>query len=388
MRWPRAVMGGLLALTIASTSACQLLGIGSEDTGDIVIGADLELSGPLAAVGTAYRRALDLKRDQINRSGVLGARKLRIEVTDNSSDPSLSQTNIAKFVDRSDVAAIITGACSECVAASSKLLNERHMPTVALAPANDVVNPVAEQPYIFKLGPNAKDSAAALARELQRSRAETAALVVTDDAYGREGRSALEGELRKLNVEMTVSTVRLADTDLTQAVQKALDDKPDAIILWLFPHQATAAAASARNAGFKGQLYLDMAAAGDLFLGEPAAKAVDKAIMISTHTMAIDDVIATTPAKAARKQWFRDYTSAYGSFNAYSSFAADALQMLVNAITTTGNLDKAQIRDQLESTQMDGLSGLIRLTPDNHSGLMPQALTALVARNGRWRIVS
>jgi len=378
-------MGGLLALTIASTSACQSLGIGSEDTGDIVIGADLELSGPLAAVGTAYRRALDLKRDQINRSGVLGARKLRIEVTDNGSDPSLSQTNIAKFLDRSDVAAIITGACSECLAASSKLLNERHMPTVALAPASDVVNPV-EQPYIFKLGPNAKDSAAALARELQRSRAETAALVVADDAYGREGRSALEGELRKLDVEMTVSTVRLADTDLTQAVQKALDDKPDVIILWLFPDQAAAAAASARHAGFKGQLYLDMAAAGDLFLGEPAAKAIDNAIMISTHTMAIDDVIATTPAKAARKQWFRDYTSRYGGYNAYASYAADALQLIVNAIQTIGEIDRARIRDILETTQIDGLSGPLRMTPDNHSGLMPQALTALVARGGRWRV--
>src|SRR5690606_27230499 len=134
-------------------------------------------------------------------------------------------------------------------------------------------------------------------------------------------------------------------------------------------------------------LYLDMAAAGDLFVAEAAAQAVDQAIMISTQTMAIDDVIATTPAKAARKQWFRDYTSAYGGFNAYSSFAADALQMLVNAISTTGDLNKEQIREKLESTQMDGLSGLIRLTPDNHSGLMPQALTALVARSGRWRII-
>ena len=30
----------------------------------------------------------------------------------------------------------------------------------------------------------------------------------------------------------------------------------------------------------------------------------------------------------------------------------------------------------------------IRITPDNHSGLMPQALTMLVARSGRWRLAS
>jgi branched-chain amino acid transport system substrate-binding protein len=37
--------------------------------------------------------------------------------------------------------------------------------------------------------------------------------------------------------------------------------------------------------------------------------------------------------------------------------------------------------------ETDGLSGPIRLTPANHSGLMPQALTVLVARGGRWRLL-
>jgi branched-chain amino acid transport system substrate-binding protein len=37
---------------------------------------------------------------------------------------------------------------------------------------------------------------------------------------------------------------------------------------------------------------------------------------------------------------------------------------------------------------VDGISGPIRLTPANHSGLMPQALILLVARAGRWRLAS
>jgi branched-chain amino acid transport system substrate-binding protein len=42
----------------------------------------------------------------------------------------------------------------------------------------------------------------------------------------------------------------------------------------------------------------------------------------------------------------------------------------------------------IETSQFDGLSGAIRLTPDNHSGLMPQALTLLVVRSGRWRLTT
>jgi branched-chain amino acid transport system substrate-binding protein len=109
--------------------------------------------------------------------------------------------------------------------------------------------------------------------------------------------------------------------------------------------------------------------------------------MVFTQILAIDDVVATTPAKAARQQWFRDYTSRYGSYSGVASFAADAVDLIAGAVARVGG-DRDRIRDILETSQTDGLSGSIRLTPDNHSGLMPQSLTLLVVRSGRWRIAS
>jgi branched-chain amino acid transport system substrate-binding protein len=109
--------------------------------------------------------------------------------------------------------------------------------------------------------------------------------------------------------------------------------------------------------------------------------------MVFTQILAIDDVIATTPAKAARKQWFRDYTSRYGSYSGVASFAADAVELIADAVGKVGG-NRQRIRDVLETSQTDGLSGPIRMTPDNHSGLMPQALTLLVARKGRWRLLT
>jgi branched-chain amino acid transport system substrate-binding protein len=40
----------------------------------------------------------------------------------------------------------------------------------------------------------------------------------------------------------------------------------------------------------------------------------------------------------------------------------------------------------MEVTQLDGLTGPLRLTPSQHSGLMPQALTLLTVRGDRWRL--
>jgi branched-chain amino acid transport system substrate-binding protein len=373
------------ATLVLSASACQ----SSEDAGDVeevIIGADLELSGPTAAIGQAYQRALELKISQVNDSGVLGARKLKLDPKDNRSDSSLSLSNVGAFANNPDVAAIIMGTCSDCVTKVAPTVKDRRIPTIALAPAGNVVTPVNQRQWVFKVGPNATDNAAALTAELEAARSTKVGVLHTDDAYGTEGRDALAAALRGAGIAMVDESVRPTDTDVSQAMERLLATAPDAIVVWTFAEQAALAANSAKQAGFKGRLFFDGAAAGDLFLSGQSA--TNGATMVFTQTMVIDDVIATTPATAARKQWFRDYTARYGSYYGFSSFAADAIQMVTNALQQSATVSRESIRSIVETSQFDGLSGPIRVTPDNHSGLMPQALTVLVARNGRWRLAS
>jgi branched-chain amino acid transport system substrate-binding protein len=174
---------------------------------------------------------------------------------------------------------------------------------------------------------------------------------------------------------------------VTQAVGTLAGTEPDALLVLTGPDQAVLAATSAKTAKYKGRLCLDAGAAGDLFIPQEAAAAMNNATMVFTQTLAIEEVGATTPAKASRRQWFRDYTSRYGSYSGVAAFAADAAALISDGVARVGT-DRGGIRNVLETSQTDGLSGSIRLTPDNHSGLMPQALTLLVARSGRWRLSS
>ncbi|MGN9906184.1 ABC transporter substrate-binding protein [Phytohabitans sp. LJ34] len=379
------------AALVLSASACQSSDDAGDDVEEIIIGADLELSGPTAAIGQAYQRALDLKISQVNDSGVLGNRKLKLEPKDNRSDSSLSLTNVGAFANNSNVAAIVMGTCAACVDEVVPTVEQRGIPTIALAPASAVAAPVSERRWVFKIGPNATDNAAALTAELGNAKKKRVAVLYTDDAYGVEGYEALRDALASAKITKTgEAKIRPTDTDVSQAVQSLLDtepgQEPQAIVVWTFAEQAALAATSAKQAGFTGSLFFDGAAAGDLFLSGQGAS--NGATMVFTQTMVIDDVIATTPATAARKQWFRDYTAKYGSYNGFSSFAADAIQMITNALQQSTSLSRDSIRSIVETSQFDGLSGPIRITPDNHSGLMPQALTVLVARNGRWRLAS
>ncbi|GID98101.1 ABC transporter substrate-binding protein [Amorphoplanes digitatis] len=386
MRLPRRLTASVIAATLIVT---PLTGCDSDtesgEAADIVIGADLA-SG--ATVDFAYTRALQLKVEQVNASGVLGERKLVLRVLDNRSDPTASLRNISTFAQDETVAAVITGSCDACVVGAAKTINDQKIPTIALAAADEVTTPVESRRYVFKLGPNSTDSSAALVAELIRKRTRTAALLYSDDLYGRGGKTKMMAELKKAGINVTAAlSVKPTATDITQTVGTLTDAAPDALVVWAGSDQATLAATSAKAAAYAGEVYFDAAAAGDLFLPQAARAATDKTTMVFTQILAIDDVIATTPAKATRKQWFRDYTSRYGTYSGVASFAADAVDLIADAVAKVGG-DRQRIRDVLETSQTDGLSGPIRLTPDNHSGLMPQALTLLVARSGRWRLLS
>ncbi|MCM0677379.1 ABC transporter substrate-binding protein [Micromonospora phytophila] len=385
-----ATTAALASAVLATTlTGCQF-GAAEQDTSPIVIAADLELSGAAAPVGKAYQRALELKVEQLNSSGALNGRKIELKVRDNRSDASESLRNIGDFSNDSRVSAIIMGGCNECAAGAVRTINEKRIPTIALAPANAVASPVAERRYVFKLAPNAVDSAAALTTELRRKGIRKVAVLHSDDAYGREGLKALADEFGNAGIRLVRDgSVRTSDTEVSPQVTALTAGKPDALVVWTPSEQAILAAGAAQQAGFDGSLFFDAVAAGDLFLGA-SARATERATLIFTQTMVIDDVIATTPAKAARRQWFQDYTARFGSYNGSSSFPADAVQLIADAELRAGGepgkVDRDALRDVLETAQLDGLSGPIRMTPDNHSGLMPQALTTLVARNGRWRL--
>jgi branched-chain amino acid transport system substrate-binding protein len=379
-------IGVMAAVLLLLLPGCSSIG-DAADGPDLVVAASLELTGSAADLGVAHERALRLKVDQINASGVLRDRKLRLVVADNQTDPSVAVSQVTRYAADSSVAAIIIGSCTECAVSAATVVNERGVPMISLAPATQVTTPLESRRFVFKLGPNVLDNARTLVLELVRAGVRTIGLITPEDAYGVDGKGAMEREALKAGIRITDSgKFQPTDGDLSGAARIAVAQKPDAVVVWAFPVQAGLAAAALREAGHRGRLYFDSSAAGNLFLAGPSA-AAEGASLVFTQTLAMDDVIATTPAKAARKQWFEDYTSRYGSYHGHASFSADALDLVVAATNRVGRSDRAAVRGVLESIETDGLSGPIRITPNNHSGLMPQALTVLVARDGRWRLL-
>lgn len=251
----------------------------------------------------------------------------------------------------------------------------------------------------------AGDDADLLAEQLTADRRATVALVTVADAYGQAGRQQLSAAADRGGLQLVLDQ-RLDPADPATITRAAATittwhpgqdpagpppgSGPDAVVIWTPAPLAVALADQLRRAGYSGGLYLDAVAAGGLYL---PGQALAGARLVFTDTPVADQLIAATPAKAARQTWFRDYLAAHGTYHAQASWAADALSVIADALAridrTGGQPTRDTVRDTIESTRrLDGLTGLIRFTADQHSGLHPQSLTILVASGGRWHPAS
>lgn len=369
------------------------------------IAADLELSGDLSRLGSVFRNALELRVEQVNDQGLLrNNRRLELVVRDNRSDPAVSATNLRDFSNDPSVAAIVSGACWRCLESSLDVISSQGVPTISLAAPDAVVEPLEERQYIFKLGPNAQDVAAVVIANLPQA-TETLAIVATDDQYGNDGMQAMSRAATNADLTVVVSelltpggggiaatTRSIAEYREEPAIGQvpntdtAADAGPDAVVAWGFAPFGAEVVASLRDAGYSGSVILDPGAADDLFISGSSAQAIGGSLMVFTETLVIDEVVATSPAKANRRNWFNDYTARHGTYHAYSSFAADAIEILTSSINRLNSIDRDGLRSAIESVELDGLTGALRMSPRHHSGLTSQALTILVAREDRWRL--
>src|SRR5262249_30386344 len=155
------------------------------------------------------------------------------------------------------------------------------------------------------------------------------------DAYGIDALTAMTKAANKASLEVGNPAELAAGANPADVATRFAGDRPDGVIVLAWPAAAAATVRALRTAGYKGRIALDATAAGPLFLAGDNGQYGES--LVFTQTLAIDDVIATTPAKAAQKQWFEDYTARYGSYQAQASFAADAVQIIVDSVDRIGS---------------------------------------------------
>ncbi|MGL5207421.1 MAG: ABC transporter substrate-binding protein [Acidaminococcaceae bacterium] len=130
----------ITSLAIASVLVASLVaGCGGKGDKDIKIGMVYELTGNTASYGTSAANGAKLAFKEINSSGGVLGKQIKIVSADNKGEPSESANAMSKVISQDKVVAVTGFTVSSCGIAASAVAEANKIPFVAAATVNPKV---------------------------------------------------------------------------------------------------------------------------------------------------------------------------------------------------------------------------------------------------------
>jgi branched-chain amino acid transport system substrate-binding protein len=245
--------------TIASTLCAVVLAVtGTTCTGskgDVVIGVVGPLSGPLAFVGEAQRRGAEIAADEINDSGGIKGKRIRLVVRDDA-DFSRITGILRDLTVREKAIAIVGPETATPVLAASSPTARAKVPVFLPYAAHGDVPAEKGAAYVFRLVPSAADEATLLADWLVKQRRIASVALAT--SADEDGRGA--AELMKKSIAASGGRVAAArefspgEVDQSALAQALRRSGAGGLVVWGPPADAARVAQAVRRVGWKAQI--------------------------------------------------------------------------------------------------------------------------------------
>lgn len=328
----------------------------------IRIGANLEMTGAVAAYGQMIWEGINLVREIVGDE-VLG-KKVELVLVDNKSDKVESANAATRLVDKEKVVAMVGPAISGSMLAVGPICEEKQIPVISATATNPLVT--QGKKFVFRacfLDPYQAAAAAVFARN--DLKAETAAILsdIAQDycvALGNFFKEEFEKRGGKIVVEQNCKT---GDQDFSAQLTTIINANPDILYVPNYYTEIALISRQARDLGFEGIiLSADGADAPELF--EVGGDAVEGLY----HTAIWD---ATKGLNEVGQKYIDLYHQKYGKDpNMFGALGADAYLILIDAIKRAGSVDPVAIRDAMEETaDLDVVTG--KVTIENGDAVKP-----------------
>src|SRR6195256_5092292 len=238
---------GLVAVALAAQPAAAQ---------DVVVPAILELSGPGAVSGTMFKNGAAMAVDEINASGGILGKKIKLEYVDTASDPGKARAAVQRALDDKPIA-IFGPIYSGSVSSTLKLTADAEVPQIIGGEAGPLTAQGSK--YIFRTSFGQNVSMPKIANYLRDGvKAKSVAIVYVNNDFGKGGRDAIIKELaaRDIKVVADIST-EAGQADFAADVIKLKSTPADAIFVYLNEEESARFLREAKKQGLNKPLIVE-----------------------------------------------------------------------------------------------------------------------------------
>jgi len=331
----------------------------------IKVGAVVPLTGRYAALGSQVRAGYEIAVQQVNAAGgvTVGGKKMQIELTmlDDESDPTKTVARLETLATQG-VVAYLGGAGSDLHAAAASIGDKNKIPYLGIAFALNGIHKQGLR-YLFSPFPKSPDLAKETFVLLDGSipaaqRPTKVALLLERTDWGKEMGSAWES-LAKQNGYQIVASGEYAPgaKDFSDLILKAKSAGAEAVFALPSPPDGMTIVKQMKELDFNPKAVVFIRAADPPVWSQNLGKDGDYFLLSPGWHFAARYPKVAEVNEAHQKRLNRPADPLVGP--AYA-----CVQILAEAITRAGSLDREKIRDAIAATNMTTVVGPVRFRPD------------------------
>jgi len=341
----------IVVIVLISVIAGFIYWTGSSQGNVIKIGWFGPLTGWAASDGTSSLRGAQLAVEQINESGGINGKKIKLIYYDDQADPTQAVSVVRKLIEQDQVVGIISGSYSGTTRAAAPIAQNASIPMVVAYAVHPAITQTGD--YIFRaiyLGQSLGIGMAKFAYYGLNAR--TVAIIWDNIDYGTSISTGFITEFRSLGGNITYqNSFSDSTSDFSSIITeiKSLPKQPDLLVGVSYYTQGGQIVAQARAAGLTCKILGPDGWDSEQFL-TVGGNAVN-------GTYIGTDFARDLPSPIVQN-FVTTYMNKYGvmpDMLAASTF--DAVHILVNAIINAGSLNGNSIRIALTQTHYNGVTG-------------------------------
>jgi branched-chain amino acid transport system substrate-binding protein len=354
------------AWIIALAAALALFSSAVAQAADpIKIGFSTSLTGPLASSGKANLLAQQIWQEQVNAAGGLLGRQVDLVYYDDQSNAATVPGIYAKLLDVDKVDLVMGAATNLIVAAMPAIMQHQKMVMVLLALGS---NDEFKYPRYFQTaawGPDTKGVISNAYFEVAKAlspRPKTVAIVGADADFSNNAMIGARANAKKFGVDIVYDrTYPPGTVDYSPIIRAIQATNPDLVFVASYPLDTVGLIQSATELGLKAQMF-GGAMVGPQYavfmqkLGTKLERVVNYHLYVPSPTMnfpGIEQFLKTYQVRAAAQG-----TDPLGFYQ--PPFAYAAMQVLEQAVKTTGTLDDGKLADYIHKSEFKTIVGDIR----------------------------